>query len=104
MLIKKVTFYDFLEEFKKHGREDQFSYDGKRALFEYLNELSEDIGEPIELDVVAICCEFTEYKNLKEFNRDYSYSLGYNIEDIKDIQEHTILIPIDAKSFIIQDF
>ena len=30
MLVKKVYFNDFLEEFKKHGREDQFSYKGKK--------------------------------------------------------------------------
>ena len=104
MLIKKIDFYDFIQEFKKIGRKDNFSYQGKKALYDYLNELSESIGEPIELDVIALCCEFTEYENLKEFNRDYSYNLGYDIEDIEEIQEHTILIPIDAESFIIQDF
>lgn len=104
MLVKTVSFSDFLEEFEKHGREDQFSYEGKKALYEYLNELAEDLGEPIELDVIALCCEFSEYKNLKEFNRDYSYSLGYDIEDIEEIQEDTTLIKIDDKRFIIQDF
>lgn len=104
MLVKKVYFNDFIEEFKRCGREEQFTYEAKRALYNYLNELAENLGEPIELDVIALCSEFSEYKNLKEFNKDYSYSLGYDIEDIEEIQEHTILIPVNKEGFIIQDF
>lgn len=104
MLIKRVSFDDFLKEFEKHGRGEQFSYEGKKALFEYLNELSEDLGEPFELDVIALCCEFTQYNSLEDFNRDYSYSLGYDIKDIEDINDYTIVIPVGDETFIIQDF
>ncbi len=100
MLVKKVHFNDFLKEFKEYGRGDSFSYEGKKALFEYLNELGDDIGEPIELDIIGICCEFSEFKNLKEFNNYYNYDL----DSIEDIYYYTIVIPIDEKSFIIQDF
>ena len=104
MLIKKVSFNDFLEEFKEYGREEQFTYEGKRALYDYSNELAEDLGEPIELDIIAICCDFTEYSNLEEFNDDYSYSIGDNIDSIDDIDYYTVVIPIDEDRFIIQDF
>lgn len=104
MLIKKVSFNDFLEEFEKYGRENQFSYEGKKALFNYLEELGEDLGEPIELDIIAICCDFTEYTNLEEFNDAYGYCMGKDIENIEDISYYTIVIPIDKQSFIIQDF
>ena len=100
MLVKRVSFYDFVEEFKKFGREDQFSYEGKRALFDYLNELSEDIGEPIELDIIGICCDFTQYDSIEEFNHDYQLDL----DDIDDINYYTIVIRIDEDRFIIQDF
>lgn len=104
MLVKKVSLNDFLDEFKEYEREDNFSYEGKKALYNYLNELGEDLGEPIELDVIAICCDFTEYSDLKEFNDNYSYSIGYDIDSIEDINDYTIVIPIDEKSFIIQAF
>jgi len=104
MLVKTVSFYDFLNEFEKHGRENQFSYEGKKALFDYLNELSEDLGEAIELDVVALCCEFSEYKNLKEFNRDYSYSIGHDVDCVDEIYDYTTVIPVGDETFIIQDF
>ena len=103
MLVKRVSFYDFLEEFEKYGREDQFSYEGKRALYDYLNELSEDIGEPIELDVVAISCEFAEYDSLEAFNDDYGHYMD-DIDCIEDIQNYTTVIKIDENSFIIQVF
>lgn len=103
MLVKKVSFNDFLEEFKEYGREDNFSYQGKKALFEYLNELEEDLGEPMELDIIAICCDFTEYESLEEFNDDYGYTID-DIDSINDIYDYTIVIPIDDESFIIQDF
>ena len=100
MLVKKVYFNDFLEEFKKYDREDNFTYHGKKALFNYLDELGEDIGEPIELDIIGISCDFTEYASLEEFNDDYQL----DIDDIDDINDYTIVIPIDNSSFIIQGF
>lgn len=103
MLIKTVNFNDFLEEFEKYGREDQFTYEGKEALFNYLNELGEDLGESIELDVIAICCDFTEYGCLEEFNDAYNYAVG-EVNSIDDICGYTVVIPIDEESFIIQNF
>ena len=104
MLVKKVSFFDFVEEFRRYGREGQFSYEGLKALFEYLEELAEDLGSPIELDVVGICCDFTEYSCLEEFIDDYSYSIGDDINSLDDIQDYTTVIKIDDNRFIIQDF
>jgi len=104
MLVKTVTFSDFVEEFRNYGREDQFSHEGKKALFDYLNDLSEDTGEHIELDIIGICCDFTEYNSLKDFLDDYGYTIG-DINDIEDIRDYTIVIPItNSNSFIIQSF
>ena len=102
MLVKTVSFSDFLEEFKNYGREDQFSYEGKKALYDYLNDLSEDIGENIELDIIGLCCDFTEYNSIEEFLNDYSHTIG-DINDIEDIRDYTTVIQIN-KSFIIQSF
>jgi DNA-directed RNA polymerase sigma subunit (sigma70/sigma32) len=37
-------------------RPDNFSYEGQGMLFDFLEEIDEDM----ELDVIAICCDFTE--------------------------------------------
>jgi len=55
--------------------ENNFSYDGLKTLFQYLDNLSEDCGEDIEFDPIALCCEFSEY-NLQEFNEDYDCELS----------------------------
>lgn len=38
-----------------------WSYGATKALFDYYEQLSEDMGEDIELDRVAIRCDWTEY-------------------------------------------
>ena len=55
--------------------ESNFSYHGLKTLFQYLDNLSEDCGEDIEFDPIALCCEFSEY-NLQEFNEDYDCELS----------------------------
>ena len=73
MAIKQtVTESDFRDAFQAI-RPDNFSYEGLGALYDYLENLSEDIGDDIELDVIALCCDFTEYSEdaaREEFNID----------------------------------
>ncbi len=102
MLVKNVSFNDFLEEFRRYGRENQFSYDAKKALYDYLNDISEDTGEHIELDIISICCDFSEYDNLEQFIDDYGYTVDIN--SLEDIEYYTVMIPINEERFIIQNF
>lgn len=55
-----VSLYDFREAFRTCGRAEQFSYEGLEVLFDYLEQYEEDTGEELELDVVALCCDFYE--------------------------------------------
>lgn len=55
-----LNVYDFLDSFKRMGRDNQFSYDALSILFEYLTDLEDATGEEKELDVVAICCQYSE--------------------------------------------
>lgn len=48
-----------------------WSYAGALALAEYLEELEEDTGEEIELDVIVIRCDFSEYESFQSFLTDY---------------------------------
>jgi hypothetical protein len=69
-MIQTVNAFAFRDAFSDFGRNDNFSYEGQRALFAYLEELEEDTGTPYELDVIALCCEFTEY-TIETFFNDY---------------------------------
>ena len=46
----------FRDAFRQADRQDQFSYEALNMLYEYF----EDIDPDMELDVVAICCEYYE--------------------------------------------
>jgi hypothetical protein len=59
-MFQRITFADFIDAFRAHGRENQFSYEAKKALFEHLEQYEEDTGDQIELDVVGLCCEYEE--------------------------------------------
>lgn len=50
----------FRTAFKDMNRGEQFTYDGLTLLFDYLDQLSDDIGEPIEMDVIGLCCDYAE--------------------------------------------
>ena len=58
--VKVMDFEDFEREFDEYGRDD-FSEEGLKILFEYYEELSDSIGEPIEFDCIAICLDWAEY-------------------------------------------
>ena len=72
--------YQFREAFRLAGRSDQFSYEGLEVLFDYLDNLSEDIGEPIELDVIALCCDYYE-SSIQELIDNYNIDLSEVDED-----------------------
>ena len=86
-MIETLTRNQFIDAFKQSDRKNQFSYDGLVSLFEYLEEYEDSTGEKIKLDVIAICCEYTEYESLEEFNN--AYGKEWTLEEL---QEHTQVI------------
>jgi len=98
-MFQHISEYDFIRAFEQ-VRPDNFSRAGLSALYEYFEQLEEDIGNPIELDVIAICCEYAEYESLEEFQEDYSE----DYESIEDIESETTVITVDDDGFIILQF
>ena len=99
-----VSFYDFELAFERVGQSDKFSYEGLKALFDWLEEYEDSTGDEVELDVIALCCEFSEYEDLKEFNENYG-SDNSKYYSIEQIETETLVIPIEnSEGFIIQDF
>jgi len=48
-----------------------WSWNGAKALAEYLEEYEESTGEEMEFDAVAIRCDFSEYGSLEAWASDY---------------------------------
>ena len=97
MITSTVSTYDFYNAFA-NVRPDQFSYDALKALYDYLDQLSEDIGEPLELDVIAICCDFAEYDSLAKVLAEYS------LESLEDLQDNTTVLELPNGGLVIQQF
>ncbi len=55
-----------MSAFDEANRRENFSRQGRQALYDYLTEYEEDTGTEIELDVISLCCEFTEYESVEE--------------------------------------
>jgi len=98
---KTINFYDFRDAFHKAGRENQFTYEGKKALFDYLEEYEDSTGEQIELDVIALCCDYAEYDSIEDFWLEYDQE---EYPDMDAIEYNTQVIMIDDEAFIIQQF
>tara|TARA_R100000742_G_C4274710_1_gene94831 strand:- start:966 stop:1262 length:297 start_codon:yes stop_codon:yes gene_type:complete len=95
---QSINEYDFRNAFIKL-RPDNFTYEGLTALYNHLEDLEQDTGQEIELDVIALCCDFSEYENLEEYKKNYS-----SINSIEDIQSATTYISIpNTTRFITQN-
>jgi len=89
-MTQTVYFSDFCDAFTG-SYENKFSYEGKRALFDYLENLEEDTGEQIQFDMVAICCDYSEYKTayeaMEQYRPDDMPVEGEPGDDLIEIQE-----------------
>tara|TARA_R100000501_G_C2574601_1_gene80186 strand:- start:119 stop:430 length:312 start_codon:yes stop_codon:yes gene_type:complete len=101
---KEINYSEFERWFFDH-RPNNFSPAGLRSLYDYFEDYEEDTGESVEFDPIALCVEFTEYENLKEFKENYSADEYQEIDDINKLYDYTQVIPIENnESFIILDF
>ena len=97
-MITTVNFNAFVDAFRAYDRYDNFGYEGLKALFDYLENYEEETGQSYELDVIALCCEYTMYENLEEFNKEY----GEEYTSIDEVQDNTQVIEVNDDAFIIQ--
>jgi len=104
-MYQTISQWDFVRAFAEMNRETNFSEEGRIALFEFLEEVNPDS----ELDVIAICCDFTEYANVKDLKADYSHLL--EDEDLSDddevlefFRDETVVLELSNGGVIIQQF
>lgn len=79
-------------------RPTNFTCEGLHGLFDYFEELEDSIGEQIEFDPIAICCEYTEFGSIDEYNQNY----GSEITSLDELEDITTVIRLDF-GFIIQN-
>ena len=88
-MYQSINRSEFHSAFHRMDRGTQFSYDALDLLFDHFEEIETE-DNPIELDVIAICCDYSEdtYDNIAR---------NYSIEDLEDLS-------IEDKKQAIEDF
>ena len=90
-MIQTVNLHDFRKAFQEI-RPNNFSYEGLEVLFNYLEEM-----EPqYQLDVIAICCDFTEC-TLDDFIK--SYGLDVKVYAKGEVKKEAIKDHIEYHGF-----
>ena len=97
-----VNIDTFRQAFINMGRDNHFSYEGLEVLFDSLNQYEEDTGQELELDVIALCCEYAEmteqeikdnyedvaeYDTFEDFLTDYTFYCGKTEQDTYIFQQ-----------------
>ena len=101
-----VTEYMFVDSFRHAGRESQFSIPARRALFEYLEDFENSTGTELELDPVAVCCDFTEYPSALAAAEAYGFKDGIDSKEesaLEWLQNRTQVIEFNG-GVVIQCF
>lgn len=112
-IVQTLSKSSFIDAFTHSSRKDQFSYEALEAIFDYLEDYSDSTGEPVELDIVGICCEWSE-ANWSDIARDYSIDLNDHADDTDDeeriqtvyefISDNTTTIDLGNGSFVFVQF
>lgn len=84
----------FRDQFYKMGRSEQFSYEALELLYEFLEEAIPDA----ELDVVALCCEFSE-------DTEKAIAAAYGLHEEDDVtaylEEYTLVVGVTSSGNVV---
>jgi len=101
--MNEYEFMRLFEDMKK----DYYSFKGYMALFDFYNDL-----EDYKVDVLAICCEVSEYDKDELINTydyllnkdDYEDKEGFLEALTEDIGNKTTLIKLDNDNYLVWKF
>jgi len=97
-MIKRLTVDDFRQDFVNYNR-NYYSYEAYQAMFDYYN----DIDENMELDVIAICGEWTEYDK-DELMSDYGNGFDDFERTLDYLHSRTLVFELDNGNYLVEAF
>lgn len=102
-----VNRHMFAQAFR-NLRPDNFSIDSLDALFDYFEQYEDDTGERIELDVIAICCDWCEYDSIQEACKELGLDTTDRSEDelddeslVERLRDHTDVLTIEGSDAVV---
>ena len=109
-----VSKSDFTDQFRVMDHLENFSYEARGLLFDYLEEYEESTGEELEMDIIAVCCEYSEdsansiaanYMDAEEYAEFKELSEDEQIDGIRDyLNENTTIVGETSSGFVYQQF
>ena len=104
-MYQLINKHSFRDAFHNMGRGEQFSYEGLTILFDSLEQYESDADQKMELDVIALCCDFSEMA-LDEIKASYDIEEGEDAEEF--LSDNTWVLGSHEKNgikyFIFQQF
>ena len=82
MIYVVLNKWDFIDEFKKSERREQFSREALEVIYDHCNDLDEDY----EFDIIDICCTWSEYGSKVDLWVDFR-SCEYTEEGFEELRE-----------------
>ena len=82
-IVKTFNENYFINEFKLYNRSNNFSIQGLHILFESLKQTAIDCEMNIEMDVIALCCEYNE-DSITDIIDNYGIDLSDESFDSKE--------------------
>jgi hypothetical protein len=102
-----ITQSAFIDAFTCAGRANQFSRPALGLLLEHFEQIEEDTGEEIELDVVSICCDYAE-SSTGEVIDYYSIEIDEGCDEVDAVREYlhnyTIVVGETPSGFVYLQF
>lgn len=97
----------FRDRFEQCGRGNQFSYEALGLLFDYFEEIDPDY----DLDVIAICCEYSEDSaaqiadwygiDLSECSDGVCTASAYGLEQVAKAETDTVRAYLEAHTSVV---
>lgn len=96
-IVQNIDFYAFRDAFHRMNRAENFSREGLEVLFDYLEEISTMTGHNVELDVISLCCEYSEdtWETIAE-----QYSIEFDDDAEEDDKIETVREYLQDNTFV----
>ena len=106
---QSINFSQFVDAFHAHDRYDSFGYNGLRIIFDYLEQYEQDCNEEVELDVIALCCDYN-MMDIEDIVKEYRIDVSDVDEDdieqfvIDYLNAHTLMLGQCVDGIVFQCF
>lgn len=109
-IIKVLSRDELVKAFDDYNRGDNFSIKARRRLYDYFWDLSEGLGQNYTLDVIAVCCDWSEY-TLDELVHVFGHmvdDLEHFEEIVERLEEYTTVLEVEhygkENTYLVQVF